>query len=214
MNAEGILLTVEGVSKRLGERQVLRNVGFDVGEGEVVLIRGPNGSGKTTLLRVVAGVLRPDSGRVLLMGRDVHDDLGVRREISYCPERLGLLGDYTIEDNMVFFTKVFGRPFDEGRFRTYLRGFQLEDYLNERISKLSAGTKKKVAIVRSLAFPAKVYLLDEPLANLDEESVKFLVEEVRRLADQGRSFLISSHIEFPGADLELEMRGGSVVEIR
>ncbi len=211
---DNLILEVIRISKRLGKRQVLADVSFDVRNGEVVLIRGPNGSGKTTLLRTIAGVFRPDSGRVLLLGRDVHEDLGVRREISYCPERLGLLGDYTIEDNMVFFTKVFGRSFDEHRFREYVKGFQLEGYSDDKVSKLSAGTRKKVAIIRTLVFPARLYLLDEPLANLDDESVSFLIEEIRRMADLGSSFLISSHIEFPAADRELEMRGGGLVEVR
>ncbi len=206
-------LRVDRVSKRLKRRQVLSEVSFHVGKGEVVLIRGPNGSGKTTLLRTIAGVLRPDSGRVLLLRRNVHEDLDVRAKISYCPERLGLLRDYTILDNMKFFVGVFGRPYDGERLRRYLRMFQLEEYLKDEISKLSAGTRKKVALVRSMSFPAEIYLLDEPLANLDRESAHNLVKEVRKLADEGVSFLIASHIEFPGADRELEMKGGRIVEV-
>ena len=214
MNMNDPLLRVISVSKSFGKKLVLSNVSFRLDEGEVVLLRGPNGSGKTTLLRIITGVLKPDSGQIMILGRDIHEYPSIRSEVSYCPERMGLLGDYTLMDNLVFFSKIFNFPLDSEKLNEYLEIFELDEYTNEKISALSMGTRRKVALVRSLLMKAKLYVLDEPLANLDEESKSRLVREIRALAREGSSFLVSSHIEFSGADRVLEIRGGTVVEIR
>lgn len=214
MNMDDPLLRVISVSKSFGKKPVLSNVSFRLDEGEVVLLRGPNGSGKTTLLRIITGVLKPDSGQIIILGRDIHEYPSIRSEVSYCPERMGLLGDYTLMDNLVFFSKIFNSPLDSEKLNEYLEIFELDEYTDEKISALSMGTKRKVALVRSLLMKAKLYVLDEPLANLDEESKASLAQEIRALAREGSSFLVSSHIEFSGADRVLEIRGGTVVEIR
>ena len=207
------LLEVVDVSKRLGGREVLSKVSFHLNRGELVLLRGPNGSGKTTLLRVITGVIEPDSGSVKILGRDVHKHPEVREEISYCPERLALLPDYTIRENLIFFSRIFGFSIDESLLNKYVGIFKLGEYIDKRISKLSMGTRKKAALIRTLLMRAKLYVLDEPLANLDEKSVSGLVEEIRSLSKEA-GILVASHIDLPDANRVLEMRGGRVEEIR
>ncbi len=214
MEADGVLLRVDGVSKRLGGRPVLVEVSFTLDRGEIVLLRGPNGSGKSTLLRVITGVLEPDSGSVTLMGRDLHADPSIRSEIGYCPERLGLLPDYTIMENLRFFSRILDYPLDRDLLDRYVEKFGLGEYLDQKISKLSMGTRKKVALVRTLLMGASLYVFDEPLANLDEDSAAALVEEIGSLVrDREAGLLVASHIDLPIADRVLEMRGGRVEEV-
>ncbi len=214
MEADGVLLRVYGVSKRLGGRPVLVEVSFTLDRGEIVLLRGPNGSGKSTLLRVITGVLEPDSGSVTLMGRDLHADPSIRSEIGYCPERLGLLPDYTIMENLRFFSRILDYPLDRDLLDRYVEKFGLGEYLDQKISKLSMGTRKKVALVRTLLMGASLYVFDEPLANLDEDSAAALVKEIGSLVrDREAGLLVASHIDLPIADRVLEMRGGRVEEV-
>ncbi len=214
MEADGVLLRVDGVSKRLGGRPVLVEVSFTLDRGEIVLLRGPNGSGKSTLLRVITGVLEPDSGSVTLMGRDLHADPSIRSEIGYCPERLGLLPDYTIMENLRFFSRILDYPLDRDLLDRYVEKFGLGEYLDQKISKLSMGTRKKVALVRTLLMGASLYVFDEPLANLDEDSAAALVKEIGSLVrDREAGLLVASHIDLPIADRVLEMRGGRVEEV-
>ncbi len=214
MEADGALLRVDRVSKRLGGRPVLVEVSFTLDRGEIVLLRGPNGSGKSTLLRVITGVLKPDSGSVTLMGRDPHADPSIRSEIGYCPERLGLLPDYTIMENLRFFSKILDYPLDRDLLDRYVEEFGLREYLDHKISKLSMGTRKKVALVRTLLMRASLYVFDEPLANLDEDSAAALVEEIVSLVrDREAGLLVASHIDLPIADRVMEMRGGRVEEV-
>ena len=206
------LLEVLDVSKSFGRKKVLSNVTFHLDKGELVLLRGPNGSGKTTLLRVITEVIEPDSGSVKVLGKDIHEYPEVRREISYCPERLALLPDYTVRKNLIFFSKIFNFPINDILLDRYIKIFRLEEYTDQKISKLSMGTKKKVALLRTLLMRANLYVLDEPLANLDEESSSELIGEIRSMANEA-GVLVASHIDLPDADRVLEMRGGRIEEI-
>ncbi len=158
-------LEVEHVSKRFGVIQALKDVSFRVAPGEYFCILGPTGAGKTTLLRIIAGLLNPDEGRVLLDGEDITDLPPEEREIAYMPQGYALFPHLTVWENVVYGASMKGLP--ESRAEMALRMVGLYHRRHSYPHELSGGQQQRIALARVIASGCKVLLLDEPLSALD-----------------------------------------------
>ena len=195
------LLRLEGISVRLGGRQILDDVSFTVGPGEFTGLIGPNGAGKTTLLRVILGLQTPTSGRVLLNGRP-RPRRGGARLIGYVPQKLAIDPDMPLRARDVVSLGIDGNrlgfPLPSAARRELvdeaLRAVEAERYADARVGELSGGEQQRVMIAHAVIARPRLLLLDEPLANLDLRSEQGIVAVLARLAREQRiGVLISAH---------------------
>lgn len=173
-------LVVDGVTVRFGPRVVLDRVGLEVAPGEIVGLLGPSGSGKSTLLRVVAGLLPPDAGRVLLDGADVTRRPAHRRGIGLVFQDEQLFPHRSVAENVGFGLRMQRTaPADvAARVGELLELVGLAGYGGRGVASLSGGEAKRVALARSLAPRPRVLLLDEPLTGLDADLHDRLVSDI------------------------------------
>ncbi|MFW5920789.1 MAG: ABC transporter ATP-binding protein [Polyangiales bacterium] len=191
------MIRVEHVSHRFGSLHVLRDVSFDVPEGEIFGFIGPNGAGKTTTLRMMATLLEPHEGRVLVDGVDVVERPSeVRRLLGFMPDGFGVYERVTVREYLDFFAAAYG--IDLGaRERTVGAVMELTELGNLRdrlVSVLSKGMRQRLAIARTLLHDPKFLLLDEPANGLDPRARIEMRELIEELQGLGKTIILSSHI--------------------
>ncbi|HSI97909.1 MAG TPA: ABC transporter ATP-binding protein [Gaiellaceae bacterium] len=182
------MLRIEEVTVRFDGVPALDGVSLDVADDEVVTVLGPSGSGKSTLLRVVAGLQRPDSGRVLLDGEDLAPVPPHRRGIGLVFQDHALFHHRDVWGNVVFGLRMRGdsSPEIERRGREVLELVGLTGFERRSVATLSGGEQQRVALARALAPEPRVLLLDEPLGSLDRRLRDRLLEDLRQLFDELR----------------------------
>jgi sulfate transport system ATP-binding protein len=183
-------IEVRNVTKRYGALAVCDDLSLDIPAGELVALLGPSGSGKTTLLRIIAGLERPDAGRVLFHGEDATATEVRDRGVGFVFQHYALFGHMTIAENVAFGLRVRPRatrpPEREirERVRRLLELVQLDWLADRHPHQLSGGQRQRVALARALAVEPKVLLLDEPFGALDARVRKELRRWLRRLHDE------------------------------
>jgi sulfate transport system ATP-binding protein len=182
----GVAASVRGVSKRFKKSRVLEDVSFDVAEGESLVLLGASGSGKTTILRIIAGLELPDSGRIILHGKDVTDLPARERGVGVIFQSYALFPRMTVEKNIAYGLKIRHRPRKERRETVdrLIKLVQLEQHRKKYPSQLSGGQQQRVAIARTLAYKPQVLLFDEPFGALDAQTRVHLRREIRALLKQ------------------------------
>lgn len=187
------LLSVRGATKRFGDVIALEAIDLDINEGEIVGLVGSNGAGKTTLLRLLSGVYRPTSGRVVLSdGSDVER---ARSKLGVVPENTGLYSRLTAWENIRYHARIHGISDDEAWNRTmyFARHLGMVDSLSRHTKGFSRGMRQKTALLRALVHAPSVLLLDEPTAGLDVTSARIVRELVRQLGEEGGTVIYSTH---------------------
>jgi len=179
------VLRVDDLTVRFGDRVVLDAIDLEVADREVVALLGPSGSGKSTLLRVIAGIIAPGSGRIVLDGCDVTDQPTHRRSVGMVFQDEQLFPHMNVGANIAFGLRVAGvdKRQRQRRVAELLEVVGLAGFESRRIDGLSGGERKRVALARSLAPRPKLLLLDEPLTGLDRELHDRLTVEVRSILD-------------------------------
>ena len=174
------MLDVADVSIRFVDRTVLDRVSLHVDDGEIVAILGPSGAGKSTLLRIIAGLVQPDSGQVLLDGVDVTNRPAHTRNVGMMFQDEQLFPHLDVAANIAFGPKMHRWPGAQvaARVDELLTIVGLDGFRNRQVDRLSGGEKKRVALARSLAPRPTVLLLDEPLTGLDRELHDRLIAEL------------------------------------
>ena len=184
----GVAASVRGISKRFKKARVLEDVSFDVAEGESLVLLGASGSGKTTILRIIAGLEQPDSGYVILHGKDVTDMPARERGVGVIFQSYALFPRMTVEKNIGYGLKIRHRPRKERRetVNRLIELVQLEQHRTKYPWQLSGGQQQRVAIARTLAYKPQVLLFDEPFGALDAQTRVHLRREIRALLRQVR----------------------------
>src|SRR5579864_7812234 len=154
----GMPVQIESLTKRRGRREILRGLSLEVEPGEWLALLGPSGAGKTTLLRVIAGLERPDAGRILLGGRDVASIAARDRGIGFVFQDLALWPYLSVEEHLGLIT---------GSAAPLLERFGLRGMEKKRPHELSGGERQRLALARALAREPRLLLLDEPFSSLD-----------------------------------------------
>jgi heme exporter protein A len=183
------------------DEPVFGPIDFALHAGEIALVEGDNGSGKTTLMRVLTGMLRAGEGEVLLDGAPFSLDT-VAGAVVFLGHHLGLKFDLSPRENLALAAGLYGLRADADP-GVVLRDVGLGGYEDEPVRQLSAGQKKRVALARLLLLPARVWLLDEPYANLDREGIALVNHLLERHAARGGAALVTSHgaVTFAGGAL-------------
>src|SRR5215212_3815161 len=175
--------SVRGLSKSFRKTPVLEDVSFDVGVGEALVLLGASGSGKTTILRIIAGLEHPDSGRVILHGKDVTDMPARERGVGVIFQSYALFPHMTVEKNIGYGIRIRGvrRKELKEKVGRLLELVHLEEHRKKYPSQLSGGQQQRVAIARTLAYEPQVLLFDEPFGALDAQTRVRLRREIRAL---------------------------------
>jgi ABC-2 type transport system ATP-binding protein len=188
-------LTASHLTRRFDTRLAVDDVSFDLVPGEIVALLGPNGAGKTTTLRILGGLIRPTSGSVLLDQQIVTPATAsrLRGSIGFLTEMPGLWERLTVRHNLDVYARLHGIASPALAVDRMLDLFGISDRARDVAGELSKGLKQRVALARTLLHDPPIVLLDEPTAGLDPRSAHDLRELVRRLRDERRAVLLSTH---------------------
>jgi multiple sugar transport system ATP-binding protein len=189
---------LDGVTKRFGDVAAIDGLSLDVADGELLVLLGPTGAGKTTTLRLVAGLERPDAGRVEIGGQDVSTEPPAVRDVAFVFQQYSLYPHLTVYDNLAFPLRSPARRLPEDQVRTRVQGvaalLHIESKLANKATRLSGGEMQRVAIGRALVRAPSIYLMDEPLSSLDAKLRAELRLELKRIqVELGATILYVTH---------------------
>ncbi len=188
-------LEAKSLNVRRSDKLVLRNVSFEVREGEVFALLGGNGAGKSSTLLTFLGFLKPASGNVFVQERNVLGNLQiVRQAIAYVPESAQLYGHLTAYENIDYFLSLANKKFHHANTEQAFDTVSLQkDARNQRMEVYSKGMCQKVAIALAILREAPIMLLDEPTAGLDPNAIDEFSRLVRKLSATGTTILMVTH---------------------
>lgn len=187
------MVTIESVSKSFGHTRALDEVSLAVAEGEAFGLIGPDGAGKTTFIRILATLLKPDSGRASALGLDVVKDFReIRRQIGYMPGKFSLYQDLTVEENLRLFARLFGTDTRTNLDLVSSIWEHLAPFKKRKAGALSGGMKQKLALCCALIHRPRLLLLDEPSTGVDVVSRKELWDLLATLKAEGITLLVST----------------------
>ena len=186
-------ISIENISKSYQKTAALKNISFEVAEGELFGLIGPDGAGKTTLFRILTTLLLADKGSAKVVDLDVVSDFkSIRNCVGYMPGKFSLYQDLTVEENLSFFATIFGTTIEENFELIKDIYIQIEPFKDRRAGKLSGGMKQKLALCCALIHKPRVLFLDEPTTGVDPVSRKEFWEMLKRLQKKGITILVST----------------------
>jgi multiple sugar transport system ATP-binding protein len=176
-------LRLKGISKNFGGRTILHNLDLNIGDGECVALLGPSGCGKSTALRLIAGLDQPDSGSISINGAEMNNVPAEDRRIGMVFQSYALFPHLSVRENLELGLRMRGShgAARDQRIQTILEVLQLSHQAHQRPAQLSGGQRQRVALARALLRDPLVYLLDEPMSNLDAQLREELRPELKRL---------------------------------
>jgi len=190
-------IQIQNITKRFKDRLVLDNVSFSIEKGEIFGLIGPNGAGKSTLLNIIIGLLKANSGQVLIDGKTIEDNsVEYKKKIGFVPQELAILEELTVFDNLEYFGGyygLFGKVLKE-RIRIVLEQVGLKDHQKEKVKKLSGGFKRRLNIALALVHEPEVLILDEPTVGIDTASRSEIFALIKRMSqEQQVTVIFTSH---------------------
>lgn len=192
----GEMLELKGVGKRYGGFTAVKSIDLQVHRGEIFGFLGPNGAGKTTTIRMVAGVLRPSHGQVLIGGEDLASNPeSAKARVGYIPDRPFLYEKLSGGEFLRFVAGLWGREGDEieARLDRLLELFQLAPWKDELVESYSHGMRQKLLISSALIHQPELIVVDEPMVGLDPRSARLLKDLFRTFAANGGTIFLSTH---------------------
>ncbi len=188
------MLKISNLSKRFGQRQALNNLSLSLEAGEVYGLLGPNGAGKTTALNLLCGLLKPDSGEILVQGSPVSQ--ATKLLVGVMPQQNLLYQSLTCQENLAFIARIYGLTRKETPGRVYhcLSAVNLADRANSIVGDLSGGMQRRLSLAAAIIHQPKLVVLDEPSTGLDIEARYEVWELIRLLKRQGVTVLLTTHL--------------------
>jgi len=195
-------IDMQHISKSFGSNEVLKDVNFSVKGGEVHALMGENGAGKSTMMNILTGLLEPNSGTILVDGKETHFDNALEAEqhgIAFIHQEMNNFGEMPVLDNM-FLNKEIKKGFgliDNAKMKTIaqkaLDQLDMKVDFSQPIGELSVGQQQRIEIAKSLMTDAKIIIMDEPTAALTQDEIQKLFVVIRKLRDQGVGLIYISH---------------------
>ena len=190
----GVAVSIQNVVKSFGSVRALDGVSLEIAEGEFFGLLGPNGAGKTTLISALAGLVRPDSGRLSVMGRDVIADYReARRWLGVVPQELVFDPFFSVRETLRIQSGYFGLRKNDDWIDEILENLDLTTKADTNMRRLSGGMKRRVLVAQALVHKPPVIVLDEPTAGVDVELRQGLWQFVQRLNREGHTVILTTH---------------------
>ena len=183
------LIQINNLNKSYGMKHVINDMNLELEGGKIVGLLGPNGSGKSTLIKMLGGVLKADSGEILIDGKPV--SVETKKIVSYLPERTYLSPSMKVKEAIRMF-EDFYEDFKRERAEEMLGKLNIS--VNDTIKSLSKGTREKVQLVLVMSRDAKVYLLDEPMGGVDPAARDYILKTILTNYNENACVLISTHL--------------------
>ena len=189
----GDAIKLEGISKQLGEREILSDVGFTVKQGDVFGYLGPNGAGKTTTIRILLGLLQATSGKASILGQDVSAD-ETRRKVGFVLEADGLYDNMSAYENVAYYARIYEVSQSREMIRRVLELVELSDRAGDKVGIYSKGMRQRLALARAMVHDPDILILDEPTAGIDPSGqieVRQIILDMTHKRD--KTIFLSSH---------------------
>ena len=183
------LLEVKKLNKSFDNKEILKDVSFDINSGKIIGLLGKNGAGKTTLIKLINDLLTKTSGEILIKGKKI--GVETKKIVSYLPERTYLNKQMKVSEVIDYF-KDFYVNFDENKAKKLLKDLDLD--INLHLSKMSKGMQEKVQLVLVMSRKADLYILDEPLGGVDPATRDYILDTILSNFNENASILISTHL--------------------
>jgi sodium transport system ATP-binding protein len=197
MGSSSNAIDVIDLTKHFSSVVALDGVGFSVSPGEVVGLLGPNGAGKTTCIRIMAGILAPSGGTVVVKGHDVtRDPMRVRASLGFLSGSTALYARLTVREVLRYFGRLHGMPRHalSDRIARYTELLDLGPFIDRRCGTLSSGQRQRANLARAFLHDPPVLVLDEPTSSLDVVSGHFILERIEAARNEGKAVLFSTHV--------------------
>lgn len=192
------MIEIKNVSKSYnGKRRVLKNISFDILDGEIFAFIGHNGAGKTTMIKSIMGILDFEEGDILINKKSIKDNpIECKKIMAYVPDNPDLYENMKAIDYINFICDMYETSEEERKVNTlkYAKMFEIEDKLNDDISSFSHGMKQKVALIAALSHNPDILIMDEPFVGLDPKAVYDMKEVMREMVKEGKMIFFSTHI--------------------
>ncbi len=190
------MLEVSGLTKNYGKLAAVSGVSFRADHGETIGLLGPNGAGKTTTVSIIAGLLRPDSGEVLIEGKKISGDTDpVKRKIGLVPQDMALYPQLTARDNLTFFAALYSLGGAKARqaIEEALNLVALSDRAGDKVETFSGGMKRRLNLAAALLHDPQILLLDEPTVGVDPQSRNAIFDNLETLKKRGKTLIYTTH---------------------
>ena len=190
------MLEVNGLTKSYGKLTAVSGVSFRVNAGETIGLLGPNGAGKTTTVSVIAGLLSPDSGEVLIDGKQVTSDTDpVKLKIGLVPQDMALYDQLSARDNLTFFAALYSLAGTKAKqaMDDALNLVGLSDRANDKVKEFSGGMKRRLNLAAALLHDPQILLLDEPTVGVDPQSRNAIFDNLEVLKKRGKTLIYTTH---------------------
>ena len=188
------MLIVKDLSIERLDKKIFENINLSLSPGNITILKGKNGSGKTTLLKAILNLLEPSFGSIYWKGKLLKKNLyDFYNHVTYIGDTTSSLRKLTIRDNVNIWKKFFISKINDAQIETALKTLKLDNYLNKKVGALSFGETKKLEFLRLIIENKNVWILDEPLSNLDEDSIELIKQTFEDHCSKEGSIIFSSH---------------------
>tara|TARA_B100000963_G_C22339382_1_gene542268 strand:- start:3 stop:608 length:606 start_codon:yes stop_codon:yes gene_type:complete len=188
------MIIVKNLSVERLEKKIFEDINMSLTTGNITILKGKNGSGKTTLLKTILNIIEPSFGSIYWKGKLLKKNLyDFYNNVTYIADKTSSLTKLTIKDNINIWSKIFLSNINNSQIEIALKTLRLENYLNHKVGTLSFGEIKKLELLRLIIENKKVWVLDEPLSNLDEDSIELIKQTFEDHVAKEGSIIFSSH---------------------
>ena len=188
------MIIVKDLSVERLDKKIFENINLSLTPGNITILKGKNGSGKTTLLKTILNIIEPSFGSIYWKGKLIKKNLyDFYNHVTYIADTTSSLRKLSIEDNINIWKKFFISKINNAQIETALKTLKLDNYLNKKVGELSFGETKKLEFLRLIIENKNVWILDEPLSNLDEDSIELIKETFADHCAKEGSIIFSSH---------------------
>ena len=188
------MIIVKDLSVERLEKKIFENIDLSLKSGDITILKGKNGSGKTTLIKAILNIIEPSAGSVYWKGKLLKKNLyDFYNNVTYIADKTSSLTKLTVKDNINIWKKIFLSNINDSQIETALKTLRLENCLNKKVGTLSLGETKKLELLRLIIENKKLWILDEPLSNLDEDSIELMKQTFEDHCSKDGSIIFSSH---------------------